>query len=128
MRGILTSHILLSQKSDPRRCNSYSLIKRCKCVEYFPNPIFWYSFDHDFLPFYNYLRSMGYLSLFSIFWNLHVFHSFSSFLLLFWELHVSLFFSIAPYFFFGIRKFWRERPMINEWSIYFRWMKKHVFV
>ena len=38
MRGILTSHILLSQKSDPRRCKSYTLIKMCKCVEYFPNP------------------------------------------------------------------------------------------
>ena len=60
MRGILTSHILLSQKPDPRRCKSYTLIKMCKCVEYFPIPnIFGTPLIMIFSLLINCLGSMG---------------------------------------------------------------------
>ena len=130
MRGILTSHILLSQKLDSRRCKSYTLIKMCKCMEYFSIPnIFGTPLIMVFSLLINCLGSMGYISLFffSILQNLHMFYFFS-FLLLFWELHVSLsFFSIAPYFFLAYEKLWRERLMANEWSFYFRWTEKACF-
>ena len=71
----------------------------------FSNPsIFYTSLIMTFSLLNNCLRSMGYLS-FSILWNLHVFHSFSSFLLLFWELHMSLFFQYSPILFVAYENF-----------------------
>ena len=107
MRGILISHILLSQKLDPRRCKSYTLIKKCKYVEYFPNPnIFGTPLIMTFSLFDTCLGSMGYFYFFSLFntWNLHVFHFFLFFC--YFESFMCLsFFSITPSFFLAYENF-----------------------
>ena len=105
MRGILASHILLSQKPDPRRCKSYTFIKMCKCVEYFPIPnIFGTPLIMIFSLLINCLGSMSYISLFffSILWNLHVFLFFLLFSSYFESFMCLSFFSIAPYFLFDV--------------------------
>jgi hypothetical protein len=62
-------HTLLSQKPDPRRCKSYTLIKTCKCVEFYNFlilSIFGAPFNHDSLSLDEclLLESMGYLYFF----------------------------------------------------------------
>ena len=122
MRGILASHILLSQKPDPRRRKSYTLIKKCKCVGYLPNPnIFGTPLIMTFSLFDNCLGSMGYLCFFSTLWNLHVFYCFCYF-----ETFMCLsFFSIAPYFFLAYKNFGEK----DSWKIIgvFWWMEKICF-
>ena len=128
MRGILTSHILLSQKPDPRRCKSYTLIKMRKRVEYFLNHnVFGTPLIMTFSLLLIALEVWA-ISFFSILWNLHVFHSFSFFSFAILRAScVSLFFSIAPFFFLAYEKLWRERLGTNEWSFYFRWTEKACF-
>ena len=64
---MLALHLLLSQNQDPSRNESYNLIKRCKCVEYF-----WWIVDE--------LLCMIYLSPCVFFsWTWAIFFFFSSF-------------------------------------------------
>ena len=44
-RGMFAFLVLLSQKQDPSRNESYNLIKMCKCVDYF-----WWFMDELLLP------------------------------------------------------------------------------
>ena len=128
MRGILISHILLSQKLDPRRCKSYTLIKMCKCVEYFPIPnIFGTPLIMIFSLLINCLGSMGHISLFffSILWNLHMFHFFLFFC--YFESFTCLsFFSIAPYFFLAYENF-GENYSWQMNGVFICWMEKSCF-
>ena len=105
MRGILISHILLSQKLDPMRCKSYTLIKMCKCVE-FSNPnIFDTPLIMTFSLLNNCLRSMGYFSFFNTLEPSCVpFFFFFSFAIL-RASYVSLFFQYSPILFLAYENF-----------------------
>ena len=125
MRGILTLHILLSQKPDPTRCKSYTLIKMCKCVEYFPIPnIFGTPLIMIFSLLINCLGSMGYISLFFFFQYFRTFMC-SIFFFSFAILRASYvsFFSIAPYFFLLYKNFGEKDSWQMNVVFYFRWME-----
>ena len=129
MRGILTSHILISQKRI-QGDTSHILWSRCASVwNIFLFLIFlvllWSWFSLFWLIALE-VWAIFLSSFFSILWNLHVFHSFSSFLLLFWELHVSLFFSIAPYFFLAYENF-GENYSWQMNGVFIWWMEKACF-
>ena len=133
MRGILTSHILLSQKPDPRRCKSYTLIKKCKCVEfwnlliskYFCTPLnmtlslfdgcLWkYGLSFSFLFFSSwFLACIFFLMLFK--------HGYFFFFI--------FFFSIAHTYFWHMKTFLeRERLMKNMNGVFIWWTEKHVLL
>ena len=125
MRGILISHILLSQKPDPRRCKSYTLIKICKCVEYFFLILIFFGTPliMTFSLFDNYLRSMGYLSFFNTLESSCVPFFFFLFFCYFESFMCLSFFSIAPYFFLAYENFEKKDSWQYEWSFYFSWME-----
>jgi hypothetical protein len=66
--GTLALHMLLSQKSDPRRSKSCNLIKMCKCVEFWKTLTPFVGLFPCFISFFGYgLSSPFFLFLFFFF-------------------------------------------------------------
>ena len=111
--------ILLSQKPDPRRCKPYTLIKKCKCVEFelflvqldsffMTLSLFAFSFQKTWAIF----SSSTFLSFFSrmLFQHGFIFMPFFS---------MNIFSFCIAHIFFGKGGFLKERVM--TWSFFIWW-------
>ena len=125
--------ILLSQKQDPSRNESYNLIKRCKCVEYF-----WWIVDELLCMIYLspciFFLDMGYIFFSFLFFSTclmdmwHTFFGYASFLSLsfchaFWACGIPSLGMHLLFLFVSFDDNLGERDMIELGVLFCEWME-----